>query len=75
MKSLLGLYDAWEIVDKDNMKHSICDFKSKGNLAKGSKERSTSSTLIYEGMNETIFKKVSNATSSNQALEILQNSL
>ena len=49
-------------------------FQIKRSLAKCSKERSTSSTLIYQGLDEIIFKKISNATSSNQALDILQNS-
>lgn len=64
MNALLGAYDVWEMVE------SWVD-EAEDDSATKKKDQKTL-TLIHQSLDEKMFEKVANATTSKQAWDILQ---
>ncbi|XP_075096197.1 uncharacterized protein LOC142174314 [Nicotiana tabacum] len=66
MKALLGAYDVWEPVESG--------VDEAEDAAATNKKDQKALTLIHQGLDDKIFEKVANATTSKQAWDILQTS-
>ncbi|XP_070032779.1 uncharacterized protein [Nicotiana tomentosiformis] len=77
MKAILGSQDVWKIVDRGYTKpdnEEALPQNKKDVLAKSRKKDQQALTLIHQCLDDVIFEKVADATTSNEAWEILQNS-
>ncbi|XP_070018817.1 uncharacterized protein [Nicotiana sylvestris] len=78
MKAILGSQDVWEIVDRGYAKpdnEEALPQTEKEVLAKTRKKDQQALTLIHQCLDDAMFEKVTDATTSKQAWRILQNSL
>ncbi|GJV97636.1 retrovirus-related pol polyprotein from transposon TNT 1-94 [Tanacetum coccineum] len=72
IKALLDLYDVWEIVEKGVEKvddESSLSVAQRVELQKARKNDQSALTLIYQCLNDAMFEKVKNATTSKEAGE------
>ncbi|XP_070002253.1 uncharacterized protein [Nicotiana sylvestris] len=78
MKAILGSQDVWEIVDRGYAKpdnEEALPQNEKLVLAKTRKKDQQALTLIHQCLDDAMFEKVADATTSKEAWGILQNSL
>ncbi|GKD53745.1 copia-type polyprotein [Tanacetum coccineum] len=76
MKALLGLHDVWEIVKKGVEKvddKGSLSATQRVELQKARKKDQSALTLIYQCLDNAMFEKVANTTTSKEEWEILQN--
>ncbi|GJX59339.1 hypothetical protein Tco_0290729 [Tanacetum coccineum] len=76
IKALLGSRDMWGIVKKGVKKVNDEDSLSatqRVELEKVRKKDQSALTIIYQCLDDAMFEKVANATTSKEAWEILQN--
>ncbi|XP_070019488.1 uncharacterized protein [Nicotiana sylvestris] len=78
MRAILGSQDVWEIVDTGYAKpdnEEALPQNEKDVLAKTRKKDQQALTLIHQYLDDAMFEKVADATTSKEAWEILQNFL
>ncbi|KAH0781853.1 hypothetical protein KY290_001451 [Solanum tuberosum] len=78
MKVILGSQDVWDIVDKRYTKvvdEETLSSNEKEVLLKTRKKDQHALTLIHQCLDDSMFDKVADATTSKEAWQILQNSL
>nr|GFB46589.1 copia-type polyprotein [Tanacetum cinerariifolium] len=76
MKAFLGSHDVWEIVEKGIEKvddESLLNATQRVDLQIERNKDQSALTLIYQCLDDAMFEKVVNATTSKEAWEILQN--
>nr|GEV41600.1 retrovirus-related Pol polyprotein from transposon TNT 1-94 [Tanacetum cinerariifolium] len=76
MKALLGSHDMWERVEKGVEKvddEGSLSVTQRVELQKARKNDHSSHTIIYQCLDDLMFEKVTNANTSKEAWEILQN--
>jgi len=76
MKALLGPQDALDVVENDYSESEGTGgltYAQKDALKDLWKKEKKALFFIYQGVDESTFKKIANATTSKQAWEILQN--
>ncbi|XP_061341938.1 uncharacterized protein LOC133288237 [Gastrolobium bilobum] len=77
MKALLGSQDVWEVVEKgyDEPKEGVTLSQTQRDSFKDSRKRDKKALyLIYQGLDEDAFEKISEATTAKEAWEKLQTS-
>ncbi|KAL4318065.1 hypothetical protein GQ457_18G013000 [Hibiscus cannabinus] len=78
MKALLGAQDAWEITHKgyeSPQDETLLSQQERDALTKTKKKDQQALSLIHQCLDDSMFVKVANANTANEAWEILQNSL
>ena len=77
MRALLGSQDVWEMVEKgyeEPQDDATLSANQRQSLQDSRKKDSKARYLIYQGLEEPDFEKISQATTSKQVWEILRNS-
>ena len=78
MKVILGSQDVWDIIDKRYTKpknEEIFPSNEKEVLLKTRKKDQQAPTLIHQCLDDGMFEKVGDATTSKEGWKILKNSL